>query len=251
MNRVVRGVLVPLSMVAVLAGCAMDPTSPTSTTSHTASTTVKLRPVTIPYRDGLVYTLPETSAKALCHALSLQEWHSLLGTEAARTIEIDHGFSCVVASGSRTISMSMVSTEPSAPPRDRETERIGGYPAWTEHHEAVIDLVDGPDTTWAKPYLHVTVAAEPGDYDQRDLLRRLVTTLLTKLTHDGPATPGDTRRQRRRRTHVRPDPTGARRSAVRPAAAGPGTRALHRDDADRGTERHLRHYGQRVHCERQ
>jgi hypothetical protein len=189
MNRVVRGVLVPLSMVAVLAGCAMDPTSPTSTSSHTVSTTAKLRPVTIPYRDGLVYTFEETSAQALCHALSPQEWHSLLGTEAVRTIEIDHGFSCVVASGSLTISMSMVSTEPFAPSRDRETERIGGYPAWTEPGEAVIDLVDGPHTTWAKPYLHMSVATEPGDNDQRDLLRRLATTLLTRLTHDGPTTP--------------------------------------------------------------
>jgi hypothetical protein len=180
-----------LSVVAVLAGCAKDPTSPTSTTSHTTSTTAKLRPVTIPYRDGLVYTFEETSAQALCHALSPQEWHSLLGAEAARTIEIDHGFSCVVTSGSLTISMSMVSTEPSAPPRDHDTERIGGYPAWTKPDEAVIDLVDGPDTTWAKPYLHVTVATEPGDHDQRDLLRRLVTTLLTRLAHNGPATPVD------------------------------------------------------------
>lgn len=184
MNVVVRGVLVLLSVVTVLAGCAMDPKSPPPDSLPVPKTTA-LRPVTIPYRDGLAYTYEETSAQALCHALSPREWHSLLGADVTRTIEIDHGFDCVVTGGSLTVRMSMVSTEPFPLGRDSEPERMGGYPAWAVPDEVVVDLADGRRTTWARPYLHIRVAGG----DQRDLLRPLVTSLLARVAQAGPATP--------------------------------------------------------------
>lgn len=187
MNVLVRGVLVLLSAVAVLAGCAMDPAPSAPTTSRQVPKDVNLRKVTMTYKDGLAYTFGETSAQALCHALSPQEWRSLLGTEVGRSIE-DYD-DCVVAGGSLTITMSMESTEVSDPPYNRATEHIAGYSVWTERDRAVVDLADGPQPVFARPYLYVRVGTEPGDEDQRDLLRRLVTTLLSRLAHDGPATP--------------------------------------------------------------
>jgi hypothetical protein len=185
--NVVRGGLVLLSVVAVLAGCAMDPKSP-PTTSHEVPKDANLRPVTMAYKDGLAYTYEETSAQALCHALSPQEWQALLGGEVGRTVEIDGWAECVVTSSRLTVTMAMKTTEPDLPPRERQTESMGGYPAWTERDEAVVDLVAGPHTTRARPYLHVRVgAATIGDH--RDLVRNLVTTLLTRLAHDGPMTP--------------------------------------------------------------
>lgn len=181
-------VLVLLLAVAALAGCAWDrPPSTAPTTTRGVPKDANLRPVTMTYKDGLVYTYGETSAQALCHALSPQEWRTLLGGEVGRTIE--NYDECVVDNGSLTVRMSMELDEPDYAPDGRETELIGGYRAWTERGEAVVTLVEEPGSIWARPFLVVDLLTGSGGPDQRDLLRRLVTTLLGRLAHDGPATP--------------------------------------------------------------
>lgn len=181
-------VLVLLLAVAALAGCAWDPPPSTApTTTRGVPNDANLRPVTMTYKDGLVYTYGETSAQALCHALSPQEWRTLLGGEVGRTVE--NYDECVVGNSSLTVRMSMKLDEPDYAPDGRETELIGGYPAWIESGGAVVTLVEEPGSMWARPFLVVGLSTGSGSPDQRDLLRRLVTTLLGKLAHDGPATP--------------------------------------------------------------
>lgn len=183
MKAVVRGILVLVS-VAVLAACAWDPPrSYAPTTTREVPKDTNLRPVTMTYRDGLVYTAGETSAQALCHALSAQEWRAMLGGAVGRTIQ--YYDECVADTGSLYVQMSMELDEPDVQPRDREPETISGYPAWTEPDGVLVTLDAAPKSIWARPYLYIEAAGP----DQRDLLRRLASTLLDRLAHNGPPTP--------------------------------------------------------------
>lgn len=205
MNGVAWRVVASLMAVAVLAGCSSpDPAPPsptgTSTTSSKAWPTPEdsgLRPVTVPYRDGLAYVMEETSAQALCHALSPAEWRELFGGDVGRTVEhLGGGVSCTAVSGPMTVHATMIHGSlldtSAGDPHD-----IGGHQAWISTGEsdsrawaaAEVASRSAPDPAQSVLYLSASMEFRETRDGLDDLLRELLTILLTRLAHDGPATP--------------------------------------------------------------
>jgi hypothetical protein len=151
----------------------------------------------VPYRDGLAYVMEETSAQALCHALSPEEWRELFGGDVGRTVEFSGGgTSCVAVSGPLRVEAGMVDgsvidTSNGGP------EEIGGHQVWVSNALpgsrawATAELAPRSVPFPARPVLAVSASME--FRETRDgldeLLRELLTILLTRLAHDGPATP--------------------------------------------------------------
>jgi hypothetical protein len=142
-----------------------------------------LRPVSLPYGDGLPYLAPETSAQAICQALPAEQWQELLGGPVGRTI--DDRLTCVVAGTDVTVRLRMREL---APDPDAEVVtiaghrvRIGDQQAATALHPVGEQDVDAQVLSRTLPVFHV----EGPD----GLLRELVAALLPVLVHDGPPVP--------------------------------------------------------------
>lgn len=168
---------------AALAGCSSpeEPPGPPPTTS--APEDSGLRPVALPFGDGLPYVAAETSAQGICQALTPEVWRELLGGPVGRTI--DDGTTCVVASTDVTVRLRMreLVLDP-----DVETATIAGHRVRFWDGEAATALVPVGEQDQEAQLLSGTLPvfhAEGPD----ETLRELFAALLPVLVHDGPPVP--------------------------------------------------------------
>jgi len=222
-----------LLSVVMLAGCSTQepaPAPPTTRTRIWPTADAGLRPVTVTYRDGLAYVFEETSAQALCDALTPGEWQQLLGEDVIRVVGTAGDEACLADAnnGLLTVRARMSSDFPGDMTRAR-TEDIDGHQAWFIAGGAAAEVAPRGAPSPARPLLTLTATLHyPEDrWDEvNDKLKQLLTMLLTRLAHDAG------------RRLVQPDPSCAGRPPVRPAATGPGAGPVHGDGQHRRPERH-------------
>jgi hypothetical protein len=180
-----------LVIVVLVAGCASQVPRPAPTTNRAWPTHDQgLRPVEMPYHDGLAYVFDETAAAALCGALSSGDWEMLFGKDVVRVVERG---TCRVDSGPLTVHAEMTSAFP-AYLTDARTEVIDGHQAWLTTQSAVAEVAPRGAGAPAKPLLslEVSVSDPAARADEvASKLEKLLTAMLAELAHDGPATPVD------------------------------------------------------------
>ncbi|HEY0448983.1 hypothetical protein [Actinophytocola sp.] len=184
----------------LLSGCTGgDPAPPSRTSPPRTSAPAPvpadsgLRPVRITYGDGIGYVPWETSAQALCQALTPQQWREALGGEVGRRIQSDElGSTCVVDSETLGLTLSMGNKSSN----DLSyTDTVGGRPAAMAVQKgsasAVVAVLPAAATD-AKPHPLLFAALTPRTDVRPDLdttIRRILGSLVPKLTTDGPPTP--------------------------------------------------------------
>lgn len=210
-TRISGGFAAVLAVLGVLAGCTdSEPATPTTTTTTSTSRTPPptppdegLRPVKIPYGDGIAFVLHETAAQVLCQALSATEWKDAMGGEVGRRVDASSvDGTCVLISGWLEVSLSLrVLDLASVGP---EVERIAGRsvrldvnPSGSSAYAgaAVVPLgeqnVPAQQRVLAHPVLYVSAQMKGLETNPHlgELVRRLLGAVLPKLTHEGPPTP--------------------------------------------------------------
>jgi hypothetical protein len=183
-----RHVVGAVVLGALLAACTAtpEPGPPPASTTRQAAADDGLRPVDLPYRDGIGSVWPETAAQAICQALSAEQWGAALGGPVRRSVtgEAPLGVRCEIATEAVTLTLHM-----SDRAIDRMTDRIAGHPARIVVHnpgalaEASVELVPGAQ----RPVLAAAIDGDSATLD--DVLRRAVTEVVPTLLPDGPATP--------------------------------------------------------------
>ena len=191
-----RGMVAALLGVVMVAGCTAEEPAPAPDTTHRKWPTHDqwLRPVDMTYRDGLAYVFAETSAQALCDALNATEWDMVLGDGVARVVQSGStGHECMVVRGSLTIRLEMTAEEP-FDLAEAESGDIDGHHAWLRTGYAAVEVAPRGSPSPARPLLSMTTTDQDPHTRWKEVdakLRRLLTMLLTRLAHDGPATPVD------------------------------------------------------------
>lgn len=203
--------MVAATMLAVTACSASDtdplPTGPPRTSSSPpakpAPPDQNLRDTAkaMIYSDGIAYVLSETAAQMICGTLSAAEWSDAFGGVVGRVVYGGVDATCVVATGTVTVTLQMTVRD-----LDAEGERIHGRRVKVDTASAsgrvaaasaaVVPLgeqdVPAQQRVGADPVLHLLATMTDMDQPPPDLpalLRRLLTVLLPRLTPTGPATP--------------------------------------------------------------
>jgi hypothetical protein len=186
MTAMRRLAVLALTVAALTSGCTtagqdVPPTEGPETTRPPQD--AGLRPVSLPYGDGLPYLAPETSAQAICQALPAERWQELLGGPVGRTI--DDRLTCVVTGADVTVKLRMREL---APDPDAEVVTIAGHQVRIGDQQAATALLpvgeqdlDAQVLSRTLPVFHVEGPDEK--------LRELVAALLPVLVHDGPPVP--------------------------------------------------------------
>ncbi|HCT81735.1 MAG TPA: hypothetical protein DGT23_35180 [Micromonosporaceae bacterium] len=207
--RPLTAVLVALTMAT--ACTATEPAAPPTTSSTPVMRPPRptppdtgLRTVRMAYGDGIAFVLPETAAQAICGALSAAEWREVVGAQVGRRVNASAADgTCVVVSGWLVIELTMSDfaidsigsedeTIAGRRVRFRPAARGGGSVAAAA---AVVPIgeqdLPAQQRVNADPVLYVHARME-GLEDHPDLdglVRRMLATLLPRLTHDVPPTP--------------------------------------------------------------
>ena len=172
-----------LAVASLVNGCTTVSEDQPSATAPPPPRDAGLRPVSLPFGDGLPYVAAETAAQGICQALSPEAWRELLGGPVGRTVE--DGLTCVVTGADVTVRLRMreLVLDP-----DAEVVTIAGHRVRFGEREAATALLPVGEQDQEAQLLSGTLPvlhAEGPD----ETLRELFAALLPVLVHDGPRVP--------------------------------------------------------------
>lgn len=196
-----RLAVLALVVTLLVSGCTTVGEDEPPATAPPPPRDAALRPVSLPYGDGLPYVPAETAAQAICQALSPERWEELLDGPVHRAIEEDS--LCAITGPGMVvrIRMATVVIDQIVPAAEITAETIAGHQARlgvdvTGPVGVVVLLPVGEQVvanqirSGTRPTLYVTVSADPpGPPDGLGLIRELFAALLPVLVHDGPKVP--------------------------------------------------------------
>ncbi|MDQ7909169.1 hypothetical protein RB614_32075 [Phytohabitans sp. ZYX-F-186] len=181
-------------VAALLAGCSAGDAQPEPPFPPDSG----LRPVTMPYGDGIAYVQEETSAQLLCQALDPARWRDVLGAPVSRTVQNSLGRSqCVLdnASLAMEVSTELFLLDEIGP----GLETVHGHPAriGADSEKAMHGAAEllpaaavGLDSREGMN-LYVRVVAKQGaEPGLPGIVRRTIEALMPAILDDRPKTPG-------------------------------------------------------------
>lgn len=177
--------LAVLAMAALLTcGCSAEVEQPSPPPTTAVPPDSGLRPVVVPYGDGLPYVAPETSAQAICQALPPERWQEMFGGPVGRTI--DEGTTCVVTGADMTVRLRMREL---APDPGAEVVTLAGHQVRFGDGTAATALLPVGEQDEQAQVVSRTLPVFYAEAPDETLLRDLFATLLPVLVHDGPPVP--------------------------------------------------------------
>jgi hypothetical protein len=185
-----------LLVAALLAGCSAEDAQPPPPAPLPPD--FGLRPVTMPYGDGIAYVQEETSAQLLCQALDPTRWRDVLGTPVSRTVQNSlYSSQCVLdnATLAMEVSTELFSQDEIGPRLETvhgRPARIGADSEKAMHGAAELLPVAAADPGSRKGMnLYVRAVAKQGaEPGLPGMVRGTLEALMPAILNDKPKTPG-------------------------------------------------------------